>query len=94
MSDDALIGGAATYPLPGNIVIDASELDALPEGAVVLAIGSDDVGCVYAKWPQHHLASLYGPWYPTGYEVPCASDEIPLPAKLIWLPKWLDSVTP
>jgi hypothetical protein len=73
--------------LPSNIVIDASELDALPGGSVIIS-NADDVGCIYAKWPEHHLASLYGPWYPTGYEVPCPSDEIPLPARLIWHPDW------
>ena len=74
--------------LPGNIVIDASELDALPEGAVIMSIRSDDIGCIYVKWPQHHLADLYGPWYPTGYEVPSLSVEIELPARLIWHPNW------
>lgn len=79
----------STDHLPGNILIDASELDALPEGAVVISLRSNDVGRVYAKWPQHHLADHYGPWYPTGYEVPCLSDAIELPAKLIWQPDWL-----
>ncbi|OBH08947.1 hypothetical protein [Mycobacterium sp. E1747] len=77
----------STDQLPGGFVIDASELDALPEGSVVLA-DTGDIGCVYAKWPEHHLASLYGPWYQTGYEVPCDSDEIELPARLIWHPEW------
>lgn len=78
----------STDPRPGNIVIDASELDALPEGAVIRA-NTDDI-CVYAKWPQHHLANLYGPWFATGYEVPYSSDEIALPATLIWNPEWTD----
>lgn len=64
------------------MIDSAAELEILPEGSIIVS-ASDDVGCVYAKWPQHHLASMYGPWYSTGYEVPCCSDEIELPARLV-----------
>jgi hypothetical protein len=70
-----------------SVITNVSELDELPAGAIVLA-DTDDVDCVYVKWPEHYLASLYGPWFSTGCEAPCSSDEIPLPARLIWHPDW------
>ena len=78
----------STNPLPGNIIIDASELDALPSGAVVLTT-YDDVSYAYIKRLEDRLADLYGPWFHTGYEVSCSSDDVPLPARLIWHPEWL-----
>lgn len=62
------------------------ELDALPDGSVIRA-NICDIGEVHVKSSDHHLADLYGPWFPTGYEVPCPSDEIALPALLLPTPE-------
>ena len=58
------------------------QLDALPEGAVVR---SDDDGGVYVK--DHRYTGPGEPWWPTGYDVECASERIALPARVIHTPE-------
>lgn len=69
-------------------ITTTEQLDALPIGSVVLSLGGRDIGDIYVNWSDHHLASLYGPWYRSGYEVPCPSDEVDLPARVLWIPEW------
>lgn len=63
------------------------QLNLLPEGSTVRS-ETDDIGNIYVKYPEHYLASLYGEWFSTGYEVPHPADEIPLPARLLFHPGW------
>ena len=65
------------------------QLDALPGGSVVAPPNityATDIGAVAVKWPDHYLAFHHGPWYQTGYERPCPSAEIDLPAVVLWSP--------
>jgi hypothetical protein len=76
----------STYPFPDNILIDESELDALPWGAIIV----DSVGhewrhaSFYCEDPDFDTGNLYwtdarrkdGPMF--------ASDTVPLPARLLY----------
>lgn len=68
-------------------ITTVEQLDALPIGSVVRSLGGTDIGDIYVNWADHHLASLYGPWYRSGYEVPCPSDEVDLPAVVLYIPE-------
>ncbi|AAN12485.1 hypothetical protein PBI_CHE8_87 [Mycobacterium phage Che8] len=69
-----------------KVVETVEELDALPIGAVIMPLGGSDIGDNYVNWADHHLAALYGHWYRSGYEVPCPSDEVDLPARVLYTP--------
>lgn len=57
------------------------QLDALSNYSVVLGHTT-----AYQLDGDNNLSGLYGPWMPTGSEVPVWSDEIPLPCALLWTP--------
>lgn len=70
----------STNPLPGNVVIDASELDALPEGSIVRARN----GHAYEKSMQFTLVGRR--WLEAGNSSPERGEDIPLPADLLYSP--------
>ena len=61
------------------------QLDTLPHGAVVRASAGGPNGSVYEKDLQHTQRGE--PWWPSGYDVECASDDIQLPAILLYMPE-------
>lgn len=68
----------STHPLPGNVVIDVSEFDALPDGAVVV---TEDGGIAWQKGDSEPDKPAL--WWTAGLKhayVP------PLPALLVWEP--------
>ena len=68
----------STNQLPGNVVIDVSELDALPEGAIVRASN----GHAYEKSMKWTLTGRR--WLEAGNSSPERPDDIPLPATLLY----------
>lgn len=68
----------STNPLPGNVVIDASELDMLPEGSIIRA-GN---GHAYEKSLQFTMVGRR--WFEAGNSSPERAEDIPLPATLLY----------
>lgn len=67
-----------SYPLPGNVVIDADELDMLPEGAIIRAAN----GHAYEKSMQFTLTGRR--WLEAGNSSPERNQDIPLPATMLY----------
>lgn len=61
-------------------ITTVEQLEALPDGSVV--VGADDA--VWERFNDNDMASVYGPWVTTGYDVAGATDEIELPALVLW----------
>ena len=72
---------AALHPRIDTI----DQLDTLPHGAVVRASADGPNGSVYEKDLQYTQRGE--PWWPSGYDVECASDDIQLPAILLYTPE-------
>lgn len=61
-------------------------LAVLPHGTIV----RDAKGDAWQRDDENNLSGLYGPWCHAGFEVPCWSDEIPLPVHVVDHPDWSD----
>jgi hypothetical protein len=65
-----------------TLIETVEQLDALLEGAVVR---SEADGEVYVK--DHRYTGPGEPWWPAGYDVECGSEQISLPARVIYTPE-------
>lgn len=63
------------------------QLAALPNDVAVRSMGAIERD-IYERDDTANMSDLYGPWIQMGFEVPCADDEIELPALLIYHPDW------